>query len=211
VQLRFKTELTFDEYATGQGWERATLPTCPFHPRGGCAFAGHGTYMRKVPGVAYVARWYCPQARATIGLLPDFYASRMPGTLDTLEETVARVEEREAIEKVAAEARPAEAPDAVTLATAVRWVRLRVERVRVALLAVLGLFPGQFAPGTPTVKHFRDKLGTARALVALREIAEVHLHALPMPLGLVPPRVTGWARAGPDQQSPGSDVSSPPG
>ena len=27
-----------------------------------------------------MARWYCPQARATIGLLPDFYASRMPGT-----------------------------------------------------------------------------------------------------------------------------------
>lgn len=187
------------------------IAAVPFHPEGGCAFAGHGTYMRKIPSVAYVARGYCPQARATISLLPDFYASRMPGTLDTLEETVARVEEREAIEKVAAEARPAEAPDAVTLPTAVRWVRLRVALVRVALIAVLGLFPDRFAPGTPTVKRLRDKLGTTRALVALREIAEVHLHALPMPLGLVPPRATHQARAGPDQQSPGSDGSPAPG
>src|SRR5262249_552367 len=158
-----------------------------------------------------VARWYCPKARATIGLLPDFYASRMPGTLDTLEETVARVEAREPIEKVAAEARPAEAPDAVTLVTAIRWGRLRVALGRVALIAVLGLFPGRFAPGTPTVKHLRDTLGTLRALVALRGIAEVHLHALPMPLGLVPPRAACWARAGPDQQSPGSDGTPAPG
>jgi hypothetical protein len=57
--------------------------------------------MRKVPSVAYMARWYCPQARATSGLLPDFYASRMPGTLDALEETVASVE--------AADARPGDA------------------------------------------------------------------------------------------------------
>jgi hypothetical protein len=206
-----ETELTFEQYATGRGWERATLPTCPFHPEGGCAFAGHGTYMRKVPVIAYVARWYCRKARATIGLLPDFYASRMPGTLDALEETVARVEEKGAIEKVAAEARPAEALDAVTLPTAVRWVRLRVELVRAVLIAVLGLFPERFAPGTPTVKHVRDKLGTRRALVALREIAARHLHALPMPLGLVPPRSARWARAGPDQQSPGSDGSPTPG
>lgn len=211
MQLRFKTELTFEQYATGQGWERATLPTCPFHLEGGCSFAGHGTYMRKVPCVAYVARWYCPQARATIGLLPDFYASRMPGTLDEIEETVAGAEEGKAIERVAAEARPAEEPDAVTLATAVRWVRLRVAVVRVVLIAVLGLFPGRFAPGTATVKHFRDKLGTRRALVALREIAEVHLHALPAPLGLLPPRARSWARAGPDQQSPGSDGFPAPG
>ena len=75
--------------------------------------SAHGTYMRKVPQVAWVARWYCPQAHATIGLLPDFYASRMPGALDTLEETVARVEKAETIEKAADELRPADAPDAV--------------------------------------------------------------------------------------------------
>lgn len=203
MQLRFETELTFEEYATGRGWERATLPRCPFHPGGGCGLSGHGRYMRKVPSVAWVARWYCPQAHATIGLLPDFYASRMPGTLDTLEEVVARVEAAEPVEKVAEKLRPAEAPDAVTLPTAVRWVRLRLELVKAVLIAVLGLFPDRFAPGPATVRHFRDRLGTHRALVALRGIAEAKLHVLPMPLGLVPPpEIRG---AGPHQQSTGSD------
>ena len=203
MQLRFETELTFEEYATGRGWERATLPTCPFHPAGGCGLSGHGTYMRKVPSVAWVARWYCPQAHATIGLLPDFYASRMPGTLDELEETVARVEQTKTIEKAADELRPAAAPDAVTLPTAVRWVRLRLELVKAVLIAALGLFPDLFAPGPPTMRHFRDKLGTHRALVALRGIAEARLHVLPMPLGLVPP--PGICGGRPFQQSTGSD------
>ena len=203
MQLRFETELTFEEYATGRGWERARLPTCPFHPAGGCGLSGHGTYMRKVPSVGYVARWYCPQAHTTIGLLPDFYASRMPGTLDTLEEAVVRVEAAEPVEKVAEELRPAEAADAVTLPTAVRWVRLRLELVRAVLIAVLGLFPERFAPGPPTMRHFRDRLCTLRALVALRGIAEAKLHVLPMPLGLVPP--PKLRRAGPFQQSTGSD------
>jgi len=186
VQRRFETELTFEEYATGRGWERARLPTCPFHPAGGCGLSVHGTYMRKVPSVAYVARWYCPQAHATIGLLPDFYASRMPGTLDAIEEVVARVERAETVEQVAEEVRPAEAPDAVTLPTAVRWVRVRLELVRAVLIAVLGLWPERFAPGRPTIKHFRERLGTDHALVTLRVIAEGKLHLLPMPLGLVP-------------------------
>jgi len=177
VQLRLKTELTFEGYANGHGWERANLPTCPFHPKGGCGFAAHGTYMRKVPGVALVARWYCPEAHTTIGLL-----------LDALEETVARVEEAATIEKAAAEVRPADAPSAVTLPTAVRWVRLRMHLVRVMLLAVFGIFPERFAPGTPTVAHFRERLGTTRVLVELREIAEAHLHELPRPLGLNPRR-----------------------
>jgi hypothetical protein len=159
--------------------------------------------MRKVPSVAWVARWYCPQAHVTIGLLPDFDASRLPGTLDALEETVARVEAVEPIEKVAEEVRPAEAPDAVTLPSAVRWVRLRLELVRAVLIAVLGMFPDRFAPGPPTIRHFRDRLGTEPALVALRGIGEAKLHALPMPLGLVPP--PAMRRVGPFQQSPGSD------
>jgi hypothetical protein len=205
VQLRFKTELTFEEYVKGEGWKWATLSTCPFHPEGGCGFAGHGVYMRKVPQVAWVARWYCPLEHATIGLLPDFYASRLPGTLDALEEAVARVETTESVEKAAAEVRPADTPDAVTLPTAVRWVRLRVQLVQVVLIAVLGLFPDRFAPATATVGHFRKCLQTARALVALRGIAEAYLHCLPMPLGLVPRSRHVQSRAGPFQQSVGSD------
>jgi hypothetical protein len=159
--------------------------------------------MRKVPRVAWVARWYCPQAHATISLLPDFYASRLPGTLDTLEEAVARVEKAEAVEKAADELRPADAPDAVTLATAVRWVRLRLELVKAVLIAVLGLYPELLAPGPPTIRHFRARLGTDRALVTLRAIAKAHLDVLPLPLGLVP-RPGAW-EGEPFQQSSGSD------
>jgi hypothetical protein len=166
--------------------------------------------MRKVPGVAFVARWYCPVARTTVGLLPDFYASRMPGTLDALEETVARVEEAATIERAAAEIRPADVPDAVTLPSALRWVQLRMHLVRVALIAALGLFPDRFAPGTPSITHFRERLGTTRVLVALREIAEAHLHALPRPLGLVPRPQHVWMRSRAHQQSPGSDGDLPP-
>jgi hypothetical protein len=131
----------------------------------------------------------------------------MPGTLDDLEQTVARVEEGGGIEKAAQDLRPADAPAAVTLVTAVRWVRRRVRLVRIVLVAVLGLMPDRFGPGTATVSHFREKLGTTRALVALRGIAEGHVHALPRPLGLVPRREDPPARAGPIQQSPGSDGS----
>lgn len=203
VQLCFKTELTFEEYVTERGWEKATLGTCPFHPKGGCGFAAHGTYMRKVPDIAYVARAYCPEAGVTIGLLPEFYASRMRGTLDALEETVARVEQAESVEKAAEEVRPGDREDAVTLPTAVRWVRLRVAIVKAVLVAVLGAFPGLLAPGPPTVAHVRARLGTTSALVALRQIAGARqLYALPGPLGLNPPPGGRFIHV---QQSPGSD------
>jgi hypothetical protein len=32
--------------------------------------------MRKIPAVAFVARYYCPEQRTTFGLLPDFYVSQ---------------------------------------------------------------------------------------------------------------------------------------
>jgi hypothetical protein len=129
----------------------------------------------------------------------------MPGALDALEEIVGRAEETATIEKAAAEVRPADTADAVTLPTAVRWVRLRMRLVRVVLLAVFGIFADRFAPGTPTVAHFRKRLGTTRALVALREIAEAHLHALPRPLGLNPRSRDAPTRTARPQQSPGSD------
>jgi len=166
--------------------------------------------MRKVPGVAMVARCYCPRECVTVGLLPDFYASRLPGTLDALEEAVARVEDAKSVEQAAQEARPAEAQDAVTLATAVRWVRLRVQLVTATLSALLALCPGRFGSGAPTVGHFRAQLGTTRALVSLRGVAEAHLHALPMPLGLLGPP-TRQSSGQLSQQSPGPDGPPAPG
>lgn len=162
--------------------------------------------MRKVPEVAQVARYYCPESHTTIGLLPDFYASRMPGTLDMIEEAAAKAEGAASVEKAAEALRPADAPDAVTLAAALVWLRLRVAIVRALLATVKGLMPelvGEDVP--PRISAFRRRLGTLRVLVALRGICERHLHRLPAPLGLVPrPEMVLRGRAR-RAQSPGPD------
>jgi hypothetical protein len=159
--------------------------------------------MRKVPTVAYVTRYWCPRQRTSFSLLPDFYASRMPGTLNDLEAVVALAEQTP-LEAAAQVARPAEADDAPTLPSAVRWVRRRRQHVRAVLTAVIGIVP-LLAECQATVAAVRARLKTVWALMALREIAERYLHALPLPLGLVPPadrrRWQLWRR----QQSMGPD------
>ena len=211
VQLRYRTELTFEQYRRQQGWEAATLSRCPLCEAGaGCHFHRLGTYMRKVPEVAQVARYYCPESHTTIGLLPDFYASRMPGTLDMIEQAAAKAEASPSVEKAADALRPADAPDAVTLAAALVWLRLRVALVRALLATVKGLMPEVFGDEvSPRISAFRRRLGTLRVLVALRGICERHLHRLPAPLGLVPrPEMVLRGRAR-HAQSPGPDP--PPG
>ena len=160
--------------------------------------------MRKVPAVAYVTRYYCSAQHTTIGLLPDFYASRMPGTLDAIEEAAVRAE-AETIETVANELRPADAADVVTLDVAARWVRLRVAMVRATLVTVIGLMPDRFAGLAPRASVFRAHLGTTRVLVALRGICGRHLHALGAPLGLVRRRAATSERERAHQQSIGPD------
>jgi hypothetical protein len=166
--------------------------------------------MRKVPAVAYVTRYYCPESHTTIGLLPDFYASRMPGTLDMIEEAAAKAEAAPSLEKAADGLRPADAPDAVTLGAALVWLRLRVAITRALLTTVRGLIPDAFAEVPSSVSAFRRRLGTLRVLVALRAICERYLYVLPAPLGLVPRPARASARpdrraqpAGPDPPSRG--------
>jgi hypothetical protein len=206
VQLRFETTLTFDEYVTQRGWEQASLPGCPLcAPGTTCGFQRLGTYIRKVPAIAYVTRFYCPEQHTTFGLLPDFYASRMPGTLDAIEETAAAVEAAPSLEAAAHAQRPAELDDAVTIAAAIAWTRRRVAMVRLVLLAVIGVLPSLFEGCAPTVSSFRRRLGTTSALMALRGIVEGHLHALPRPLGLNPGREGGAIAREGYQQSTGPD------
>jgi len=205
VQLRWETKLTFDQYATQRGWETATLSACPLCEQGGCHFHRLGTYMRKVPAVAYVPRYYCPESQTTFGLLPDFYASRMPGTLDMIEESAAKAETAESMEQAAGELRPADAPDAITLGAALVWLRLRVLLVRAMLTTVKGLMPDLLGDVPPRISAFRRRLGTVRVLVALRAICEPYLHRLAAPLGLVP-RATQAVGAGRTHaQRPGPD------
>jgi hypothetical protein len=186
VQLRFESKLTFEEYVKGRGWEQATLEACPLCPPGTCHLQRLAPYMRKVPAVAFVARYYCPEQHTTFGLLPDFYASRMPGTLDEIEQAVERAEKARGIERAAEQLRPADAPDAVTLGAAVGWLRRRLAMMYALLGTVAGLFPDLFAGVGTCLRAWRERLGTVRVLVALRELCARHLYALPAPLGLNP-------------------------
>jgi hypothetical protein len=186
VQLRLATEQTFEQYVTQRGWETATLSACPLCEPGTCHLQRLGTYMRKVPSVAYVTRYVCREQHTSFGLLPDFYASRMPGTLDMIEEAAVKAEDAPSLEKVADQVRPADASDAVTLGAALVWLRRRVLMALGTLMTVKGLMPERFGDVPPRVSAFRRRLGTVRVLVALREICAPYLHRLSAPLGLVP-------------------------
>jgi hypothetical protein len=186
VQLRFGSTLTFEQYVTTQAWKQATLAACPLCAPGKCRLEKLAPYMRKVPVVAFVARCYCPVQHITFSLLPDFYASRVPGLLEDIERATMAAEVGGGTEHTANTLRPADALDAVTLGAAVAWLRRRVAWVR-TLLAIVGtLFPDLFAGVERSVRAFRARLGTPSALVELRGICERHLHALPLPLGLNP-------------------------
>jgi hypothetical protein len=155
--------------------------------------------------VAFVARYYCPEQHTTFGLLPDFYASRMPGTLDDIEQAAVTAELAPSVEHAAAQLRPAESPDAVTLGAAVAWLRRRLVLVRALLVTVLGLLPDRFAGLGLWVRLWRERLGTSRVLVALREICARQLYALPRPLGLNPRVPVALPRRRGRQQSTGTD------
>lgn len=170
----------------------------------------HGTYERKVPLPARVARFRCAPCRMTISLLPDFYASRTRGLLEQIEEVVAIAESARSIEEAAERVRPADDESAVTLAAAVRWLRRRVRAVHRVLATIIGLEPARFEGCAPTVASFRERLGTTRALVALRGICARYLSALAAPLGLIGPLSEKIHTCRRLQQSAGPDPPSPP-
>ena len=201
VQLRVQSSLTFEQYVIQRGWEQATLKACPLCPPGTCHFHRLGTYMRKIPALALVARFYCPEQRTTFGLLPDFYASRVPGTLDDIEHAAATAEAVVGVEHAAEELRPADTPDAVSLGAAVSWLRRRLAWVRALLITVAGMLPDLFVGAGSSIGAWRERLGTSRVLVAVRGICAPHLYALPPPLGLNP-RPPAVALPGQRRQQP---------
>lgn len=201
VQLRFQTGLTGAEYVTREGWRLARLARCPLHPHGGCGFARHGTYERKRPPGTCIARWYCHKGQCTFSLLPDHLAARFPGTLSEIEQVVAAVEQASSLEAAADALRR----DAATLPSAVRWVRRRVASVRALLTIVVGLFPQRLLGCAPNIAAVRDRLLSEQVLMTLRELAQVHLQALPRPLGFQPPRMAGGERNQRCQQYMGPD------
>jgi hypothetical protein len=193
VQLRFQTGLTGADYVTGNAWREARLLRCPLHPRGGCRFTRQGTYERKTPAGTLIARWYCPQGHRTFSLLPDHLAARFPGTLSEIEQVVATVEQAKSVEAAADLLRR----DAVTLPSAIRWVRRRLRLVRALLTIVVGLLPQWLLGCAPTISAVRSRWACPQVLVALRERASVHLQALGRPLGFRhPPSLAGEHASG---------------
>ena len=135
----------------------------------------HGTYERRQPPGARIARWYCPQGHCSFSLLPDCLAARLPGTLAELEAVVAEAEQAPSLEAAANTTRP----DDIGLSCAMRWVRRRREAVHANLHTLKGLMPERFVACAPNVTDVRRYLGTQRALEACRDIAAYHLHVLP--------------------------------
>ena len=182
VQLRFPTGLSSDDYIRTQAWTNASLTRCPLHPYQDCGMHRHGTYERKGPAGAKVTRYYCRKGQTTFSLLPDCLAARLPDTLDEVQQVIVAVEVGPSIEQVAAKHRPV----TVSLPSAVRWVRRRLNAVRAVLMALIGLLPGRFAGCQPTIKDFTRALGTPSVLVALRGLAPDQLALLATPVGFRP-------------------------
>jgi len=181
VQVRLATGLTSEEYVRQKGWLAARLERCPFHPEGGCGFASHGSYERVSPAGCLIARSWCPTARTSISMLPDFLCARLTGTLAEVEAVVAAAEAASTQEAASEALRPE-----VELPGALRWLRRRTRLVRAGLAAAIGLLPGLLAGCRPTVTSLRSALGAEVVLVRLRVELAPHLAALPPPLGFGP-------------------------
>lgn len=205
VQLRYETGYTSDDYVSRQAWRDATLPRCPHHPGGGCAFARHGTYERKTPAGTKIARWYCPRSHTTFSLLPDCLAARLPGTLNDLEAIVATAERAPSLEAAANALRP----DAIELPGALRWLRRRVALVHRTVVLIIGLLPDRLAGCTATLTDLRERLGHEAVLMALRTLAARQLGQLPSPVGFYPPATDRGDPIPACQQPMGPDPPAP--
>jgi len=129
-----------------------------------------------------IARYYCRKGQTTFSLLPDFLASRLPGTLAEVQQVVEVAEQSSsvwaAVEELDLES---------NLLSAARWVRRRTLSVRAALSALCGMLT-LLAGVEPKITSLRLVLGTDDVLVRLRQLGADHLAALPPPLGFGPPR-----------------------
>jgi hypothetical protein len=179
----WKCPLTDERYVTQRAWEGAILDRCPFHPEGGCGLEKLGSYGRVEPAGARIPRWWCPKQRESISLLPSFLAARLTGTLADVERVVTAVEAAGGVSAAVDAVHPPDAEEPIGPVCALRSIRRRVRAVRAALVAIATLLPDRFAGVRPTLAAFRVVLGGDSVLARLREFAERHLGALPVPLG----------------------------
>lgn len=141
----------------GKAWELAA-GTARWSPRGAAAVPEGGGDDQSVAGC--------------------FGCSTVGDAVD-VERAVEVAEGASSHEEAAGQVRPASAEGAVTLPSALRWLRRRMLPVRAALLALVTLPPELFGC-RPTVTTVRERLGMAEVLVTLRALAAPQLAA---PLG----------------------------
>ena len=200
MQIRFATNLSAHEYVRRRAWQDTTLNTCPLHSKGGCGFAGHGTYSRQTPRGTKIARWYCPDGHSTFSLLPDCLSSRLPGSLIEVETAINEVETAPSQEAAVYELRID-----VGLTGVLRWVRHRLFLVRTTLTLLIELLAILPKDCTPCISSFRAALGVEHVLPALRMYAEPYLYLLPPPVGFGPRPQRKKGKKSPFQHKTGTD------
>jgi hypothetical protein len=121
--------------------------------------------------------------------------------LSEIEQVVAVAEQAPSLEAAADRLRS----DAITLPSALRWVRRRVAPVRRLLTIVVGLLPQWLQGCAPQITDVRARLACDEALVLLRALARMHLQALAAPLGFAPPRLLAGERKAGFQHDMGPD------
>jgi hypothetical protein len=178
MQIRYSIDLSVEEYIEQEAWEEAELTCCPFHPEGGCGFAKHGSYPRKFPTYCLVVRYYCPDAHQSISLLPDFFASRLPGTLDEVEHAVNIAETSSSLEEAAYTLRPE-----ISLPSGLRWLKRRLQYVDEILTILTGLFVTECPP---ELCSFRKVFRIKNVLTGMRGLAWDFLQFLPPIVGFGP-------------------------
>lgn len=188
IQIRYDTDLTVEDYVTQKAWWDASPPACPYHRQGGCRLAPHGSYARKQPDGVRVRRFLCRRSGRTVSLLPDCLAAHWSGTLAEVEQVVREAARAASLEEAANRLRT----DRVSLASALRWVRRRVQAVQALLTVLRTLYPERFGDLEPRLEDFSGALDSQAVLSGLRAIAEQRLGALPAPAGFF----RRWNRAG---------------
>ena len=180
MQLRFRTNLTSEEYANQRAWQGAMLDGCPLHPEGGCRVRRHGSYERKGPAGLRIARFYCRTGQRTFSLLPDFAAARLSAGLAEVERAVNVAGAAPTLAAAARNLRP-ELDDE---RSAVRWLRRRVQAVQSALTTLVTAVPELFGTAA-RLGAVRERLGLqgSGVLARLRAIGEWMLQRLLAPLG----------------------------
>lgn len=192
MQIAWRCDLTSDSYVRTKAWEQANIERCPTCRRGrGQGFSGHGSYARKQPEGARIARFYCQACQKTFSLLPSCLSSCYGDTLVQLQTVLDTVAACSTFDAAVRSLRPE-----IGLQGGRRWVRRRCLRIHLALLLCV------------TARGAGDE---TLGLGAVRETLTASLAQVPTPLGFGHRPLSHWQAQKPLQQPMGPDPPPSPG